>query len=110
MERLWPANFAAGSALGPFSNLRLEFNQSALIFAENGQLRFVEAAIARPIFILPPEILGKIFMQCLPDDEFITPDATTAPILLCGVCRQWRMVALATPQLFSSTAAPSIWK
>ncbi|KAJ7940156.1 hypothetical protein B0H13DRAFT_1454893, partial [Mycena leptocephala] len=51
---------------------------------------------------LPPEILAEIFIHCLPTQEFVTPDLTTAPLILCGICRRWREVALSTPKLWNS--------
>ncbi|KAJ7143102.1 hypothetical protein C8R43DRAFT_866226, partial [Mycena crocata] len=48
----------------------------------------------------PPEILSEIFIHCLPDDKFITPDLATAPLLLCGICHHWKDITLATPELW----------
>ncbi|KAF8871211.1 hypothetical protein BD779DRAFT_482479 [Infundibulicybe gibba] len=47
---------------------------------------------------LPPEILGKIFLHCLPIEGFFSP--SDAPLLLVQVCRSWREVALLTPLLW----------
>ncbi|KIJ55766.1 hypothetical protein M422DRAFT_151568, partial [Sphaerobolus stellatus SS14] len=61
-----------------------------------------------PIRRLPVEILSEIFLQCLP------PPAgnlhyllalhsiiwTEAPLILLGVCKRWRRIALGTPRLF----------
>ncbi|KAJ7772037.1 hypothetical protein DFH07DRAFT_734295, partial [Mycena maculata] len=51
---------------------------------------------------LPPELMSLIFLFCLPDDEFIFPDPSSAPLLLCRICRQWRHIALAMPGLWAS--------
>ncbi|KIM77155.1 hypothetical protein PILCRDRAFT_12323 [Piloderma croceum F 1598] len=51
---------------------------------------------------IPPEIWGDIFVQCLPDDEFIAISAYSAPMLLAGVCRPWRLIVLSTPRLWNS--------
>lgn len=52
---------------------------------------------------IPVEILGDIFLQCLPP---ITsrPRRTTAPLLLCQVSRHWRQVAVSLPSLWSTVA------
>ncbi|KAJ7766697.1 hypothetical protein B0H16DRAFT_1453741 [Mycena metata] len=49
----------------------------------------------------PPEIIAEIFFHCLPF-EFTIPDPTTAPLVLCGICHQYREIALSTPALWSS--------
>lgn len=51
---------------------------------------------------LPSELLGEIFLRCLPPQPHIEPDTTTAPLLLLAVCRGWRKVALGTPRLWCS--------
>lgn len=51
---------------------------------------------------LPSELLGEIFLRCLPPKPHIEPDAINAPLLLLAVCRRWRKVALGTPRLWCS--------
>ena len=51
---------------------------------------------------IPQEILSDIFVRCLPLETYIEPDAKTAPLVLMGVCREWRRVALKTPKLWCS--------
>jgi hypothetical protein len=51
---------------------------------------------------LPPEILSEIFVWCLPPETYIEPNTGTAPLLLVGICRGWRKVALGTPRLWCS--------
>lgn len=52
---------------------------------------------------LPAEIIGEIFLQCLPHtDYFVRPRRLDAPMVLCSVSRRWREVALSTPALWSS--------
>ncbi|KAJ7355909.1 hypothetical protein DFH08DRAFT_510893 [Mycena albidolilacea] len=90
-------------ALGPLSNREPQYQkQNTLVVDEHGRLRF--AALSRRVLCLPLEILAEIFVYCLPEDDFITPSLTTAPLVLCGVCRQWREVAGSTPKLWSSLA------
>ncbi|KIJ13172.1 hypothetical protein PAXINDRAFT_50824, partial [Paxillus involutus ATCC 200175] len=50
----------------------------------------------------PPEVLGEIFVQCLPGDTYIHPGPDTVPLLLTGICKGWRQVALSTPRLWCS--------
>ncbi|KAJ6496794.1 hypothetical protein DFH09DRAFT_853496, partial [Mycena vulgaris] len=51
---------------------------------------------------LPPEVICEIFLHCLPDTEYVEPDSSSAPLLMCWICRQWRDIALATPGLWAS--------
>ncbi|KAJ7706973.1 hypothetical protein B0H17DRAFT_1125767 [Mycena rosella] len=51
----------------------------------------------------------KIFLHCLPDVEFVEPDMTSAPLLLCGICRQFREIVLSTPELWSSLSFDLGW-
>ncbi|KAF7358458.1 F-box domain-containing protein [Mycena venus] len=51
---------------------------------------------------LPFELRSKIFLHCLPSNGRVRPSPQAAPLLLAQVCREWRAVALASPQLWSS--------
>ncbi|KAJ7094965.1 hypothetical protein C8R44DRAFT_381563 [Mycena epipterygia] len=51
---------------------------------------------------LPVELWSKIFRCALPRDGRVHPSPKAAPLLLAQICRQWRAVALATPELWSS--------
>lgn len=53
---------------------------------------------------LPVEMLVEIFNLCLPQTDFIIPNLTEAPLLLCNVCQSWRQIALSRPSLWSSLA------
>ncbi|KII85589.1 hypothetical protein PLICRDRAFT_116074, partial [Plicaturopsis crispa FD-325 SS-3] len=55
-------------------------------------------AILSPCRLVPAELLSEIFSFCLP--LVVTPAVDTAPLLLTLVCRKWRAIALATPQLW----------
>ncbi|KAF8162157.1 hypothetical protein K438DRAFT_2025559 [Mycena galopus ATCC 62051] len=44
----------------------------------------------------------NIFLCSLPLDGRVRPSPKTAPLLFAQICRQWRTVALATPELWSS--------
>ncbi|KAJ6502146.1 hypothetical protein C8R45DRAFT_610381 [Mycena sanguinolenta] len=52
---------------------------------------------------LPPEMLAEIFLFC-PQYRYVgrvIPNPKDAPLVLCAVCRQWRNIALNTPDLWS---------
>lgn len=49
--------------------------------------------------VIPSEILGEIFIACLP--QYPRPIITEAPLLLCRICTSWRRIALNTPQLWT---------
>ncbi|KAJ3548949.1 hypothetical protein NMY22_g1070 [Coprinellus aureogranulatus] len=57
--------------------------------------------ICSPIRALPEDILGEIFLQCLPDDRLPVIHVNDPPFLLTMVCRKWRTTALQTPGLWS---------
>ncbi|KAG1886112.1 hypothetical protein F4604DRAFT_62910 [Suillus subluteus] len=53
------------------------------------------------IWRLPTEILSQIFLYCLPEDEeCLSPIRRQAPLLLTGICRRWREVAVDLPSLW----------
>ncbi|KAJ7367176.1 hypothetical protein DFH08DRAFT_729665 [Mycena albidolilacea] len=60
-------------------------------------------ATAYPVLTLPIEITTEIFLRCfLVFDPLCIPQCTSsAAIILTGVCRAWRDIALATPILWS---------
>jgi len=51
---------------------------------------------------IPNEIVGEIFLHCLPNSKFHRPDPHLAPILLTHVCRSWRDFARQYGPLWSS--------
>ncbi|KAG2141890.1 hypothetical protein DEU56DRAFT_754857 [Suillus clintonianus] len=50
----------------------------------------------------PTEVLSQIFHQCLPETKMLLPSMLKAPILLTGICRRWREVAVGMPSLWCS--------
>ncbi|KAJ7706930.1 hypothetical protein B0H17DRAFT_1125734 [Mycena rosella] len=99
-------SFALGAGLVLCSNREPQYqNQNTLVIDKDGRIRY--AAISRRVLALPPEILAEIFLHCLPAEEFVSPDITSAPILLCGICRHFREIALSTPRLWSSLRCDS---
>jgi len=51
---------------------------------------------------IPNEIVGEIFLLCLPNPKFHRPDPHLAPILLTHICRSWRVFARQYGPLWSS--------
>ncbi|KAJ7236131.1 hypothetical protein C8J57DRAFT_1570933 [Mycena rebaudengoi] len=50
---------------------------------------------------LPVEITSRIFLHCI-DESSARPSPTRAPLLLTQICREWKEIAFATCQLWSS--------
>ncbi|KAJ7267299.1 hypothetical protein C8J57DRAFT_1615917 [Mycena rebaudengoi] len=70
--------------------------------AERESLQAELDSIVYPVLTLPPEITSEIFHWCLPSSpHFIQPDPSDVPLTLLAICRLWRNIALATPQLWS---------
>ncbi|KAF8870925.1 hypothetical protein BD779DRAFT_1578404 [Infundibulicybe gibba] len=59
---------------------------------------------------LSPEVLGEIFLHCLPPDEWGSFSACDAPWLLTKVCQSWRELALSTPLLWSRLPSLKPWR
>ncbi|KAJ7646555.1 hypothetical protein FB45DRAFT_890768 [Roridomyces roridus] len=59
-----------------------------------------------PISKLSPEVLGEIFLWCLPTDGFQStldpPRLSLEPLTLSHVSSRWRTVSLSTPSLWST--------
>ncbi|KAJ7685645.1 hypothetical protein DFH06DRAFT_1029461 [Mycena polygramma] len=90
-----------GPKVYPLSNREAEFGpQNILVVGKDGRLQF--APFIRHGPTVPTEILAEIFIHCLPGDDFVVPDLATTPLILCGICRRWREVAISTPRLWSS--------
>ncbi|KAJ7041801.1 hypothetical protein C8F04DRAFT_130437 [Mycena alexandri] len=51
---------------------------------------------------LPEDVLREIFLACLPSAGNPVMSSCEAPMLLIQVCSNWRKIAFATPQLWSS--------
>ncbi|KAG1747097.1 uncharacterized protein EDB91DRAFT_68185 [Suillus paluster] len=48
---------------------------------------------------LPNELLSHIFVYCLPEAKYLSPESEP-PMLLTRICRRWREVALGIPSLW----------
>ncbi|KAJ7607666.1 hypothetical protein FB45DRAFT_763973 [Roridomyces roridus] len=61
------------------------------------------AEYAYPVLSLPNEIVSDFFVQCLPTYPDCPPlRGPSSPTSLTHICRKWRDIALATPQLWRS--------
>ncbi|KAF9462844.1 hypothetical protein BDZ94DRAFT_1260440 [Collybia nuda] len=58
----------------------------------------ISTDVLTPIQRIPAELLGEIFLRCLPKKRH--PTVRLAPLLLCQVCSHWRGVALSLNQLW----------
>ncbi|KAJ7490855.1 hypothetical protein FB451DRAFT_1221262 [Mycena latifolia] len=64
-------------------------------------------ALMAPLRRIPQDVLGEIFVACLPTAHNALLDPDEAPLLLGRICRQWRNVAYSTPRIWSSLHIPS---
>ncbi len=62
----------------------------------------VHKALLSPVRRLPPGVLQRIFMYCLPTGRYPVMSSREAPVLLGRVCSQWRDITLATPRLWAA--------
>ncbi|KAJ7753421.1 hypothetical protein DFH07DRAFT_513958 [Mycena maculata] len=70
------------------------------LWAERDVVQAQLDAVAYPVLTLPPEVTTDIFLHCLPKSPH-EPRPRLAPLLLGGICRDWRAIALATPRFWS---------
>jgi len=71
------------------------------------------------VMMIPDDILVEVFVLCLPQNvtipashiprpSFVKPSPAQAPLLLCRICHRWKVVATATPRLWSSLNTESV--
>jgi hypothetical protein len=69
-------------------------------------MKFVDAhrMLCSPVRQLSPEILQKIFLECLPSPPVGYPvlHHSQAPMLLGRVCSRWREIAYGSPELWTA--------
>ncbi|KAJ7479766.1 hypothetical protein FB451DRAFT_1086331, partial [Mycena latifolia] len=68
--------------------------------AERQHLQTELDSIVYPVLTLPFEITSHIFLHSIAQNK--QPSQYTPPLLLTQICRQWRAIALATPNLWRS--------
>ncbi len=75
--------------------------------AQQEVLSFEQSNIPFPdMAMVPNEILVKIFSSGTRAWQEEYPDQLPFPLLVCGVCRHWRILAQSTPQLWSFIIPP----
>ncbi|KAJ7186439.1 hypothetical protein C8R46DRAFT_1057195 [Mycena filopes] len=74
----------------------------ASLDTERQALEEVLETFSYPVLSTPVELISEIFIACLPDNGRVQPSRYAAPLVLAQICRQWREIALATPQLWRS--------
>ncbi|KAJ6554310.1 hypothetical protein B0H19DRAFT_1153133 [Mycena capillaripes] len=73
----------------------------AQMCAENAQLQERLESNKRPVLTLPNELVSEIFIHFLPAYPLCPPlFGIDSPTSLTHICREWRQIALATPQLW----------
>jgi len=55
-----------------------------------------------PISTIPPELLGRIFTECLPFDGSVLCSRSAAPVAISQVCSNWRALTFNQSCLWSS--------
>ncbi|KAJ6527670.1 hypothetical protein B0H19DRAFT_887753, partial [Mycena capillaripes] len=58
------------------------------------------AEIGYPVLTLPPEIVSRIFVECLPGHGRVRPSPDAPPLSLAQICRHWREIALSSSELW----------
>ncbi|KAJ7152914.1 hypothetical protein C8R46DRAFT_1228473 [Mycena filopes] len=81
-----------------------EQSASTTVPAISRDLSFCLKAAEAPVHRLPVELLGEIFLACLPPDKYTRANAKLAPLVVSWVCTSWRNIALSLPKLWSSLA------
>ncbi|KAH9478071.1 hypothetical protein JR316_0010308 [Psilocybe cubensis] len=67
---------------------------------------FYHRRLLTPFRCLPDDVLQEIFLFCLPTRHNALMHLLDAPLLLCQVCRRWKIVAYRTPRLWASLHIP----
>ncbi|KAJ6542936.1 hypothetical protein B0H19DRAFT_957879, partial [Mycena capillaripes] len=58
------------------------------------ELETALSTIVYPVLTLPPEIVSRIFVECLPSHGRVRPSPRTPPLVLAQICQKWREIAL----------------
>lgn len=87
-------------ALEKLQSIQARLKEKRAIVQES--LAFHEVLASPTRCSLPSELLGEIFLRCLPQTNYVTPSSDECPLVLTRVCRHWRAVALSTPRLWAS--------
>ncbi|KAF7335739.1 F-box domain-containing protein [Mycena venus] len=65
---------------------------------------FIDAhlALMSPVRRLPDDVIRAVFLATLPTGRNPALNSDEAPLLLCRICRSWRILARTTPRLWAS--------
>ncbi|KAF9463462.1 hypothetical protein BDZ94DRAFT_1122391, partial [Collybia nuda] len=81
-----------------------DLNAELAWLLDQRSLRESQAAVCSsllsPFRRLPTEILGEIFLYCLPEARYRTASRNQAPLLLGQICSRWRGIALGMSKLW----------
>jgi len=82
----------------------LQLKLDILLKERDTHLDFINEhrALSSPIRRLPPDLLGDIFVNCLPTQHEAIINTDECPLVLTQICSGWRALALRTPRLWSS--------
>ncbi|KJA24951.1 hypothetical protein HYPSUDRAFT_135492, partial [Hypholoma sublateritium FD-334 SS-4] len=89
------------NARGRITQLLRELDQERIVVQEYAYNHRVMVA---PIWYVPPEIISCVFSFCLPRHSLqeITRSSIKSSLLVAAVDRNWRNIALSTPQLWTT--------
>ncbi|ESK90607.1 hypothetical protein Moror_4243 [Moniliophthora roreri MCA 2997] len=88
----------------PEERLRALEEEIARLQAQRDNLQsFIDnhRSLLSPIRRVHSDILREIFVRCLPEDHLPVRSLREAPLLLTGICRSWREIAISTPRLWN---------
>jgi hypothetical protein len=60
------------------------------------------AQIVYPVLTIPPEIVSRIFVECLPGHGRVRPSPDAPPLSLAQICCHWREISLSSCGLWAS--------
>ncbi|KAG2117328.1 uncharacterized protein F5147DRAFT_308424 [Suillus discolor] len=87
-------------ALEKLQGIQARLKEKRAIVQES--FEFYQALASPACCLLPSELLGEIFLRCLPQTNYVAPSSDECPMVLTRVCRHWRAVSLSTPRLWAS--------
>jgi hypothetical protein len=84
------------------TRLKSEFDKLARRRDESTEYIDLHLALMSPARRLPEDIVREIFTASLPSDRHPRMSCESSPLLLCGICHDWRRLALSMPRLWAS--------
>ncbi|KAJ7809824.1 hypothetical protein B0H14DRAFT_2865150 [Mycena olivaceomarginata] len=96
---------SGGSDSSSPEQLRANLDQKAYLDELEETRRRLESELAQivyPALTLPPEIVSRIFVECLPGHGRVRPSPDAPPLSLAQICRHWREIAISSSELWAS--------